>query len=57
MAPVGGGNIKVVVRVRPFNGRGALLIILPGGFTRAFEINTPLKSSQNLIAEQNVSCK
>lgn len=22
MAPSGGGNIKVVVRVRPFNGRG-----------------------------------
>ena len=22
MAAVGGGNIKVVVRVRPFNGRG-----------------------------------
>jgi hypothetical protein len=22
MAPAGGGNIKVVVRVRPFNGRG-----------------------------------
>lgn len=24
-APGGGGNIKVVVRVRPFNGRGAFL--------------------------------
>lgn len=24
MAPAGGGNIKVVVRVRPFNGRGKL---------------------------------
>jgi hypothetical protein len=25
MAPGGGGNIKVVVRVRPFNGRGMLM--------------------------------
>jgi hypothetical protein len=25
MAPIGGGNIKVVVRVRPFNSRGAFL--------------------------------
>lgn len=32
MAPGGGGNIKVVVRVRPFNGRGQSPSVSPSSY-------------------------
>jgi hypothetical protein len=54
MAPGGGGNIKVVVRVRPFNSRGEWT--LREGLSLGLETDNYV-STQNSKEVQNVSSR
>jgi hypothetical protein len=55
MAPAGGGNIKVVVRVRPFNSRGKFAS--PPIHYSYMNKKTNDDGIQKSTAAQNVSCK
>ena len=65
MAPVGGGNIKVVVRVRPFNSRGESTKYAVHTFPLSDARNLDTMANgrlhnaikQNSTEEQNVLCR
>ena len=55
MGPGGGGNIKVVVRVRPFNSRGELRTVTNTRASHGLEADQGfLPSKQKSTAAQNV---
>ena len=57
MAPAGGGNIKVVVRVRPFNSRGAREILFFHNDDNDDDDDDDTNPSQNWTETQNASSR